>query len=210
MTRILNLLFILCFVTQVLGQATLPVEIPTAEAVTISLEHCATLRVDFEAHAGDWTNPVCASMMTRAGVAIKEVESLKQIRNTTINTCTSDAQEIFETERNAYFLIHWPVPFTPNSCGDSIVFPETEACDEGAQTATCDGDCTLPVCGDGLFNALAGEACDDGGPSPTCNDDCTFSICGDGNMNAADGESCDDGNTTPGDGCDENCKIEIS
>ncbi len=210
MIRALILLIVLCFVTPILGQTTLPVEVPTAEAVTISLEHCATLRVDFGAHDGDWTNPVCASMMTRAGVAIKEIESLKQDKRDTINACTSVAEATFETERNAYFLTHWPVPFTPNSCGDSIVFVETEACDDGVQTAACDVDCTLPVCGDDLFNELAGEACDDGGPSATCNDDCTLSICGDGIMNAEDGESCDDGNTTPGDGCDENCKVEGS
>ena len=210
MIRALLVLIILCFVTPVLGQATLPVEVPTAEGVTISLEHCETLRVDFGAHPGDWTNPVCASMMTRAGVAIKEIASLNQDKRDTINTCTSAAELTFETERNAYFSTHWPVPFTPNSCGDGIIFIETEACDDGVQTATCDIDCTTPICGDGIFNELAGEACDDFGTSATCNADCTLSICGDGIANAEDGESCDDGNTTPGDGCDENCKVEDS
>lgn len=50
-----------------------------------------------------------------------------------------------------------------------------ELCDEGgAQTAGCEADCRLPVCGDGVVNAAAGEGCDDAdhevgdGCSPDC------------------------------------------
>jgi cysteine-rich repeat protein len=38
-----------------------------------------------------------------------------------------------------------------------------EVCDDGGSgSATCDPDCTLPLCGDGIENTLAGEQCDDG------------------------------------------------
>jgi cysteine-rich repeat protein len=64
------------------------------------------------------------------------------------------------------------------SCGDGFVHDQgtgTEACDgDGAgtpgETISCDLDCTLAVCGDGVVNASAGEACDDGDNNN--NDDC--------------------------------------
>lgn len=42
-------------------------------------------------------------------------------------------------------------------CGDGER-TEPEECDEGAvTTATCDSDCTLPACNDGILNVAAGE-----------------------------------------------------
>jgi cysteine-rich repeat protein len=46
-------------------------------------------------------------------------------------------------------------------CGNELV-EEGEDCDVGGANATCDGDCTFAVCGDGTANEPAGEACDDG------------------------------------------------
>ena len=46
-------------------------------------------------------------------------------------------------------------------CGDGSV-EGTEACDDMGESATCDDDCTLPECGDGVLNVTAGEECDDG------------------------------------------------
>ena len=47
-------------------------------------------------------------------------------------------------------------------CGDSVT-SDGEECDEGGvQTLACEADCLVPVCGDGILNALAGETCDDG------------------------------------------------
>ncbi|MBT3292946.1 DUF4215 domain-containing protein [Candidatus Peregrinibacteria bacterium] len=46
-------------------------------------------------------------------------------------------------------------------CGDSVV-DTGESCDTGGNSATCDSDCTAPVCGDGIRNYPAGEECDDG------------------------------------------------
>jgi cysteine-rich repeat protein len=37
-----------------------------------------------------------------------------------------------------------------------------EACDDMGESATCDDDCTLVECGDGVLNVTAGEECDDG------------------------------------------------
>ncbi len=54
------------------------------------------------------------------------------------------------------------------SCGDGVLDPG-ETCDEGGETATCDADCTVPQCGDGVVNEAAGEACDGG---PTCGPSC--------------------------------------
>jgi cysteine-rich repeat protein len=44
-----------------------------------------------------------------------------------------------------------------------VVESAAEACDEGGvDTAVCDADCSLPVCGDRHLNRAAGEDCDDG------------------------------------------------
>ena len=51
-------------------------------------------------------------------------------------------------------------------------------------TAECDLDCSLPVCGDGLRNAAAGEACDSIIDATGCDADCTLPVCGDGHRNA--------------------------
>jgi MYXO-CTERM domain-containing protein len=61
-------------------------------------------------------------------------------------------------------------------CG-TLVVEGDEECDEGGEenTATCEVDCTLPACGDGIFNAAAGEECDPTDPdpdAPACTDDC--------------------------------------
>lgn len=60
-------------------------------------------------------------------------------------------------------------------CGDGALVPG-EVCDEaGLATETCDRDCTLAVCGDGVTNLQAGEECDDGNTDDldACRNDCT-------------------------------------
>jgi hypothetical protein len=51
-----------------------------------------------------------------------------------------------------------------NVCGNGRREAAAEDCDPGTagDTATCDSDCTLPQCGDGHLNTLAGEQCDNG------------------------------------------------
>lgn len=91
------------------------------------------------------------------------------------------------------------------TCGNGTIDPG-EACD--GPSASCDVDCTAPVCGDGITNLLAGESCDAGGTateSPACDRDCTPNICGDNHTNSAT-EDCDDGNATnDNNGCSETC-----
>ena len=93
-------------------------------------------------------------------------------------------------------------------CGNGVV-DAGEACDSSNQaTATCDPDCTAPVCGDGVLNSAAGEQCDDHNTND--NDSCTHlckpSRCGDGIRNP-NTEECDDGNNDNSDGCQNNCKL---
>ena len=100
------------------------------------------------------------------------------------------------------------------SCGNGIV-DTGEECDPGGgaspvDTATCNHDCTLPVCGDGHTNTLAGETCDDGAENGNpcdyndknctrCNSTCDGTVkpggpfCGDGIKNGPGPEACDDG-----------------
>jgi cysteine-rich repeat protein len=46
-------------------------------------------------------------------------------------------------------------------CGNGSV-EGAEACDDMGESATCNDDCTLAECGDGVVNVTAGEECDDG------------------------------------------------
>ncbi|HSS02443.1 MAG TPA: myxococcus cysteine-rich repeat containing protein [Kofleriaceae bacterium] len=95
------------------------------------------------------------------------------------------------------------------SCGNGVVDAPFEQCDSGGiATATCNPDCTRPVCGDGFTNPLAHEQCDDAGDSAFCNADCTRAACGDGRVHIRGGEECDDGSANSFDGCSADCFIE--
>lgn len=90
-------------------------------------------------------------------------------------------------------------------CGNSSM-DTGEQCDEGAATPTCDVDCTLRQCGDGLRNNAAGEACDTVVNTLVCDADCTLPVCGDGHLNGQV-EDCDDGNAIDdANGCSAQCK----
>ena len=81
-------------------------------------------------------------------------------------------------------------------------------------TAQCDNDCTLPVCGDGHHNTIL-EECDPGVmsngtsmDSQTCDSDCTHVECGDSHINIPAGEECDNGasnSNSPNAECRTNC-----
>lgn len=49
----------------------------------------------------------------------------------------------------------------PELCGDGYA-EDWEPCDAGYETANCNADCTFAECGDGYWNAYAGEECDAG------------------------------------------------
>jgi cysteine-rich repeat protein len=96
-------------------------------------------------------------------------------------------------------------------CGDRQVNQASERCDDGAESATCNADCTFAVCGDGKVNRTANEQCDvsGGADTPSCNGTtagsvnaaCHFTFCGDGYVNQAAGETCD----TPGGADTQSC-----
>lgn len=99
------------------------------------------------------------------------------------------------------------------TCGDGIVNPPAEQCDEGIggvrrATATCNENCTVPWCGDGVINPhyvhpATGlpERCEPRVSAEPCDADCTPAECGDGVLNVEAGELCDDGNQDDADGC---------
>jgi cysteine-rich repeat protein len=107
----------------------------------------------------------------------------------------------------------------PENCGNGSVEPD-EACDGAGETALCNDDCTLAVCGDGRMNQSAGETCDDG--DATSGDGCAESCdledgfdcpipgrpcrpvgCGDGVVGGD--EACDSGSESAL--CNINCTL---
>ncbi|MDH5721666.1 MAG: DUF4215 domain-containing protein, partial [Spirochaetia bacterium] len=104
------------------------------------------------------------------------------------------------------------------SCGDYTVDTNEECDGGGAQSITCEAECTIPICGDSIVNMLKGEECDTGGiDTSVCDADCTLPVCGDTYVNRETAETCDDGNTitefcvtgeTSCITCDRNC-IEV-
>ncbi|MEL6759037.1 MAG: choice-of-anchor V domain-containing protein, partial [Myxococcota bacterium] len=105
-----------------------------------------------------------------------------------------------------------PTCLRVNDCGNSIVEPAFETCDDGSgnsdtQPDACRSDCQQAYCGDGVIDT--GEACDDGNTIDDgngCSADCNInSVCGDGVVQDVT-ENCDDGNTIDdGDGCSAEC-----
>ena len=91
------------------------------------------------------------------------------------------------------------------ACGDGVLDPG-EDCDDGAESATCDADCTPVECGDGYVNAVAGEPCDDGNAdnADACLVGCVPASCGDMFIQLGV-EDCDDGNMDDTDACLSNC-----
>lgn len=96
----------------------------------------------------------------------------------------------------------------PARCGDGYVWNTdggAEECDDGAESATCDADCTAAACGDGTLNAAAGEACDDGNltPGDGCDESCQIEeacIDCDAGADAGSGGSGDQGGGGDDDG----------
>ncbi len=91
-------------------------------------------------------------------------------------------------------------------CGNG--FTETdEDCDGAGESASCNADCSVADCGDGIINVSAGETCDDSGESATCDVNCTAVSCGDGTLNTTAGEQCDAGGESAT--CDTDCTLAV-
>lgn len=99
------------------------------------------------------------------------------------------------------------VIFLSNTCGNGTT-DAGEECDTSGQSATCDVDCSLPVCLDGIVNSAAQEQCDAGVLTGGCDANCTLAMCGDGTVNQVAGEACDDNNAQMDDGCSPQCQFE--
>ena len=101
--------------------------------------------------------------------------------------------------------------------GEQCEFPDRPFPHHFDDTADCDNDCTLPVCGDNHLNRKNPvksmrngspdhlEECDEGSDSKICNFDCTLAKCGDNYKNGAAGEDCDLGTTQDRPSCDGDC-----
>ena len=76
-------------------------------------------------------------------------------------------------------------------CGNGELDPGEE-CDSAGETASCDEDCTLALCGDGYLNSAAGEECDDGntiggdGCTGLCETEQTITLSQAGNVSLID------------------------
>jgi cysteine-rich repeat protein len=68
-----------------------------------------------------------------------------------------------------------PVSGPDPMCGDGFLTPG-ETCDDGQETARCNANCTLSMCGDGILNVSDGEACetDNDLDAGSCLPDCTL------------------------------------
>ena len=98
---------------------------------------------------------------------------------------------------------------TASQCGNGIL--ETgETCDEGGvQTATCEANCSAPVCGDTVLNTFSGETCDEGGvQTATCEANCLAPVCGDSVLNTLSGETCDEGGVQTAT-CEADCSAPV-
>ena len=63
------------------------------------------------------------------------------------------------------------------ACGNGTI-EDSEECDDGGDSDTCDADCTVAECGDGTLNITAGEDCDDGNTQAGdgCDENCQFDL----------------------------------
>jgi len=106
-------------------------------------------------------------------------------------------------------------PGLTSYCGDTFIDEEREECDPGLETALCNSDCTLSICGDGTLNVLAGEICDDGDSDTydACKNDCSPAQCGDGvlrldlELGESGYEACDDAGMSVS--CLDDCTISF-
>jgi len=124
-----------------------------------------------------------------------------------------------------------------STCGDTVVDPRTETCDDGnaepgdgcepttcAFTCALDSECSdgndcngvetcalaLHRCQLGTMPAVGAACTTEGGIAGECNAAVVCGPAGCGNMMLGTGEACDDGNTVDGDGCDNDCTFSCT
>ncbi len=119
--------------------------------------------------------------------------------------------EVIATDDLSIADLSVPDLTTPQGfCGDGILDPDKEACDDGNNVDGdgCQANCALPTCGNGIVEAP--EQCDDGNGDDTddCLSVCLNAHCGDGALHAGI-EECDDGNRNDGDDCTNGCRDAV-
>jgi cysteine-rich repeat protein len=102
--------------------------------------------------------------------------------------------------------LHFPIMLV--DAADGRFNPVTPVLGYRVSGAGCEGECTVPVCGDGVREGS--EQCDDGNTSDddACTASCRRAYCGDGHVHAGV-EDCDDRNQDNGDGCTNACNFGL-
>ena len=146
------------------------VVIPVPNAAVANLqENCEVLRVSMEIQLANWNDGQCGYELVRIGNRTVENVKVSGTAEITKKETVSAALGVHDTnyprQEPAYF------------CGDGEIESEFsgEECDDSGESATCNVDCSLSVCGDGIVNTTAGEECDDVDlPIATCTVECLF------------------------------------
>ncbi len=175
------------------------------------------------------TNVCVAPVSCGDGIVNQVTEACDDGNDIDDDGCTSDCRLPIGAACTEYFECEtWRCDGTcqPGQCGDGLINQIDELCDTRGESADCNEDCTLSMCGDENLNTTSGETCDDGNAdgSDGCSDICEVEagytctttdrpsvctlipVCGNGIVQ--DGEGCDDSNLAAGDGCDGGCVIE--
>lgn len=151
---------------------------------------CSTYGLGKPGHGGDTSSSEADASGKAAGTSSSDDEGTGGLSTGEASTTLSSGSE----ESSGVKDLGGP---SSSACGDGLL-DVSEECDDGqVDTATCDPDCTIPLCGDGYINSAAGETCELG--EPGCREDCTR--CGDGIVNSS--EQCDSLDA----GCTPDCKI---
>jgi hypothetical protein len=123
--------------------------------------------------------------------------------------CSGDAPNCGDGECQAgdEDTANCPDDCPPPMCGNGVQEPG-ELCDDGAESAACNADCTIAACGDGYVNSAADETCDDSNAddSDMCPSSCQDAVCGDGFV-LAGVEPCDDGDQDNANECGNACEL---
>jgi cysteine-rich repeat protein len=176
----------------------------------------------------DPTKPLCAANCVGEACGNNQIDPGEQCDAGAADTaaCNGDSPAANGVGKEC----HVPI------CGDNYVNNAAgETCDPGPLntglnvngfTPTCNINCSIAACGDGILNPLntgatpGGELCDPGtGTTLTglaaadgshCNIDCTPVVCGDNKVNTVAGEQCDPGQIgKPSATCNSDCTTAV-
>lgn len=149
---------VLFFVVQA---ATVTIDNIPGAAVANLQDQCELLRISLDRSPADWADG--ADPLSNCGLEFIRRGARSFTRETSHDLAQLIAVDAVVTDLVAFDLA-FPKPVGA-FCGNGTVdfFDlHIEICDDGAETADCDADCTPVECGDNEQNVAAGEECDDG------------------------------------------------